>query len=84
MNTGQTNNNRSWPRAFWRHLIGWTLIVVGIIGLIVPVMPGWAFIGAGALLLAPYIRVFRRFSAWIHKRFPKLRGSLKIFRNYKR
>lgn len=84
MNTPQTTTKRFWTQSLWRQVIGWTLIAVGIIGLIIPVMPGWPFLGAGALMLASYFRVFRRFSAWIHKRFPNLRGPLKIFRNFKR
>lgn len=65
-------------------MAGWTLIALGVVGLFVPVLQGLLFIAIGALLLAPYVRAFRRFSAWIHKRHPKLRGPLRRFRDFKR
>lgn len=66
-----------------RQVIGWTLIALGLVGSLVPVMPGMLFIAIGALLLAPHVRVFRRFSAWIHKKFPHMRGPLRRFRDFK-
>ena len=75
-------------RPLWRRLLrqaaGWALIATGIIGLLVPVMPQWPFLFAGALLLAPYVRLFRRFSAWMHRRFPQWRRPLRRFRDFKR
>ena len=68
-------------RALIRHITGWILIAIGVAGLILPVLPGWPFLGAGVLLLAPHIRMFRRFAVWIHVRFPALRGRLRAFRN---
>ena len=55
-----------------RQISGWTLIILGVAGLFLPVLQGWLFIGAGALLLAPHIRMFHRLAAWIHLRFPFL------------
>jgi len=72
-----------YKRALIRQIAGWTLIAIGVAGLILPVLPGWLFLGAGALLLAPYVRLFRRFAAWIHVRFPVLRGRLRAFRDFK-
>lgn len=67
-----------------RQVAGWTLIFISIIGLIVPVMPHMPFLALGALLLAPYVRIFRRVSAWIHKKFPAWRVRLRPFRDFKR
>jgi len=67
-----------------RQISGWTLIAIGVVGWLLPVMPGWLFIGAGALLLAPHVRLFHRFAALIHVRFPALRARLRAFRNFKR
>ncbi|MFH1970684.1 MAG: hypothetical protein ABIJ53_10250 [Verrucomicrobiota bacterium] len=71
-----------YKRALIRQIAGWTLIAIGMAGLILPVLPGWPFLGAGALLLAPHVRLFRRFAAWIHFRFPALRGRLRAFRDF--
>jgi uncharacterized membrane protein YbaN (DUF454 family) len=67
-----------------RQVLGWALVVVGVIGIVVPVMPGWSFLAIGALLLAPYLRMFRRISAWLHRRYPEHRGRLRRFRDFKR
>jgi len=67
-----------------RQIAGWTLIALGLIGTIIPVLPQIPFLALGAVLLAPYIRIFRRLSAWVHKRFPRLRPHLRPFRIFKR
>ena len=71
-----------YKRVLIRQIAGWILIAIGVAGLILPVLPGWLFLGAGALLLAPHVRLFRRFAAWMHARFPALRGRLHVFRKF--
>ncbi len=51
--------------------------------MLVPMVPGSLFLAMGALLLAPYVRSFRRVSAWFHKHFPNLRGPMRRFREFK-
>ncbi|MGQ9495222.1 MAG: hypothetical protein ACUVRY_03045 [Thermoanaerobaculaceae bacterium] len=63
-------------RTFFRHLLGWSLLVLGVVGLILPILQGWLFLAAGALLLAPDIPFFARFFCWIEARFPRLRALL--------
>lgn len=63
-----------------RLIVGWTLIAIGLVATLVPVFPQMIFFAVGAILLAPYVRVFRRFSAWIHKRFPHARGPMRSMR----
>ena len=63
---------------------GWAFIVLGLIGTIIPVLPQIPFFAAGALLLAPYIRIFRRMSAWFHKKYPKSRPYARPFRIFKK
>ncbi|MBI4983764.1 hypothetical protein HZC32_03910 [Candidatus Woesearchaeota archaeon] len=36
---------------FWREVVGISLIIVGILGLFLPVIPGWIFIIAGLIVL---------------------------------
>jgi uncharacterized membrane protein YbaN (DUF454 family) len=66
-----------------RQVAGWSLIALGLLGSLVPVMPGMLFIAAGVLLLARHVRAFRRVSAWVHKHVPRLRGPLRRFRDFK-
>lgn len=70
-------------RSVLRQIAGWLLIVVGVVNLLIPGLPASPLFAAGALLLAPYVRIFRRFSAWIHRRFPNWRGPLRRFRDFK-
>lgn len=67
-----------------RQVAGWILLLIGLVGLLLPIFPSIPFFAAGALLLAPYVRVFRRMSAWIHKKYPRFRGPLRRFRDFKR
>lgn len=67
-----------------RQIAGWLCIFMAVVGLIIPFMPHSPFLALGAILLAPYIKIFRRISAWVHKRFPRARPHLRRFRNFKR
>lgn len=67
-----------------RQAAGWFFIVFSIVGLIIPVMPHLPFLALGAILLAPYVRIFRRLSAWVHKRYPRFRPHMRPFRVFKR
>ncbi len=59
-----------------RHVIGWSLLVLGIAGLVLPVLQGWLFIALAALLLAPDVPFFARVLDWIERRFPALRHPI--------
>ncbi len=60
-----------------RHVAGWSLLALGVVGLFLPILQGWLFIALAALLLAPDVPVFRRLLDWIEKRFPPLRALIK-------
>ena len=68
---------------FARKCAGWTLLALGIPGIVLPLMPATLFFAVGALLLAPYFKPFRRVSAWFHKNMPRLRVPLRRFRDFK-
>lgn len=55
---------------------GVVLLVVGAVGLFLPVLQGWLMIGLGAILLAPEVPVFRRVLDWVERRYPRLAGPL--------
>ncbi len=56
-----------------RHVFGWTFLVLGLAGLVLPVLQGWLFIAIAAFLLAPDVPLFARLLCWIQDRFPRLR-----------
>ena len=43
---------------------GILLILIGLVGLILPVMPGWAFIIPGLIILAEYFPAAKRLVDW--------------------
>lgn len=63
-------------RRVGRHLLGWAFMALGVVGSLLPILQGWLFFAAGALLLAPDIPLFARFFCWIEKRFPRLSKPL--------
>jgi uncharacterized membrane protein YbaN (DUF454 family) len=53
---------------FFRHLWGWVLVIVGIAGLILPIMPGWIFLIPGLIILSDYIPPIRRLVDWAKRK----------------
>jgi hypothetical protein len=64
----------------FRVLLGLTLLITGLIGLLIPVMPQWPFIIPGLLILADYFPPARRFVEWakgrIREDYPNLCARL--------
>jgi len=51
-----------------RTLWGLVLVIVGIIGLILPVMPGWIFLIPGLVLLSDQFPAVRRLLDWAKRK----------------
>jgi len=51
-----------------RLLTGFALIIVGLLGLLLPVMPGWIFVIPGLLILADFFPPVRRLVNWAKAR----------------
>jgi uncharacterized membrane protein YbaN (DUF454 family) len=47
---------------------GILLVLIGIVGLIMPIMPGWVFIIPGLVLLADYFPPIRRLLDWAQQK----------------
>lgn len=45
------------------------LILIGLVGLIMPIMPGWVFIIPGLLILAEYFPWARRLVDWAKEKY---------------
>jgi uncharacterized membrane protein YbaN (DUF454 family) len=48
---------------------GVLLVLVGIVGLVVPIMPGWLFIIPGLVILSDYFPPIRRLLNWAKSKF---------------
>ena len=45
--------------------MGCFLVMLGIIGLILPIMPGWVFLIPGVVILSDHIPAVRRIAGWV-------------------
>jgi hypothetical protein len=59
--------------------VGLVLLILGIAGLVLPLLQGWLFLAAGSLLLAPDVPLCARVLCAVQSRFPRLRGRLERF-----
>lgn len=50
------------------------LVLVGIVGLIMPIMPGWVFIIPGLMILADYSPRIKRLLDWVRRKFAEARA----------
>ena len=58
-------------RHAFRVALGIGLVIVGIVGLILPVMPGWVFLIPGLVILGDYFPPIRRLLTWAKKQAEK-------------
>jgi len=50
-------------------------VLIGIVGLILPVMPGWVFIIPGLVILAEYSPRIKRLLEWVKAKFEDARTA---------
>jgi uncharacterized protein len=64
--------------------LGSIAIILGLIGLVLPILQGWLFLALGALLLSVDIPFFDRLLVWIENRVPPVRKPLERLRIFLR
>lgn len=62
-------------RKILRIATGVGFILIGIVGLIMPIMPGWIFIIPGLMILSEYSKTCARLLAWVKARFQDARQA---------
>lgn len=68
---GRDTGGRQRPaRRYWRHAVGWPLLVLGIVGLALPFLQGILFIVVALTVLAPEVPALRRLVAALRKGYP--------------
>jgi uncharacterized membrane protein YbaN (DUF454 family) len=50
-----------------RILLGWVCIVMGVVGLFLPILQGWLFLVMGIALLARDVPLFGRMLCWLER-----------------
>jgi len=72
--TQDQNNGEAKRRAHWLKLfLGWTFLVLGIAGLVLPFLQGILFIAIGLWLLSHELEWAHRKREWLLNRFPQMR-----------
>jgi uncharacterized membrane protein YbaN (DUF454 family) len=61
---------------FLRVATGIGLVLLGIVGLILPIMPGWIFLIPGLLILADYFPPLRRMVDWLKAKYEVEKAKL--------
>ena len=61
-------------RAILRIAAGIGLLIVGIIGLILPVMPGWIFVIPGLMMLSDYFPPAKRLLDWAKAKYETVKN----------
>ena len=51
------------------------LVLIGIVGLIMPIMPGWVFIIPGLIILGEYSPPIQRLVHWLKEKFESARAA---------
>ena len=64
--------------------LGSIAIVLGLVGLVVPILQGWLFLALGAMLLSVDVPFFDRVVTWIEDHVPPVKKPLERFRDYLR
>jgi len=62
-------------RAVLRIASGIGLLLIGIVGLILPVMPGWVFVIPGLMILADYFPPVRRLLDWAKQKYEGVKSK---------
>lgn len=60
------------PKRFIRLILGWLFIILGVLGLFLPILQGILFLAIGFVLLAPDVPFFKRMMKKIKKRYPAI------------
>jgi len=58
-------------RVALRFATGCFLVMLGILGLILPIMPGWVFLIPGLIILSDHIPAVRRLVDWARRKAGK-------------
>ena len=62
--------------------LGTVLLLLGMAGMVLPVLQGWLFLALGALVLSVDIPIFDRLVRWIENRVPQVKKPLERLRNF--
>jgi uncharacterized protein YqgC (DUF456 family) len=63
--------------SFFRTIAGFLLILVGLVGLALPIMPGWVFIIPGLVILGERWTWARSLLDWVKRKFKSAASAVR-------
>ena len=61
-------------------IVGWLFIILGILGLFLPILQGVLFIMVGMAILSSRSEIIKRFLNYLQKRYPQYHRHVMIWR----
>jgi uncharacterized protein len=65
-----------------RASLGILFLILGLAGLVLPILQGWLFLTLGVLFLAPDISIFARIVNWVETLFPAVKDPVRRIRQF--
>jgi uncharacterized membrane protein YbaN (DUF454 family) len=62
--------------------LGIICILLGLPGLVLPILPGWTFLAIGVLLLSVDLPFFERLVQWLENRVPRTKKPVERIRQF--
>lgn len=62
---------------FFKLLSGFGLCILGVVGLILPIMPGWVFLIPGLIILSEFFPPLKRLLHWAKEKFEQESGRIR-------
>jgi len=69
---GDTSIQTRWvrrPGSVWRLIVGWVCIGLGLLGIILPIIPGIPLLGGGLVLLSTQYHWAHKLMVWMKNKF---------------
>jgi uncharacterized protein YqgC (DUF456 family) len=80
----ETEARRTAPAAsLWRTLCGWICLAAGVLGVVLPILPGVPLLFAGLILLSSNYQWARKCLHWLKSRFELPTNAIARIRNRK-
>lgn len=72
-----TVRSQKWQRqsSLWRKILGWACVAVGLLGIILPILPGIPLLVLGLMFLATQHRWAHELLVWTRSRFRSFRAA---------
>ncbi|SEM37999.1 Putative transmembrane protein (PGPGW) [Syntrophus gentianae] len=66
-------------KKIFRHFLGWSFIVLGVLGCFLPILQGFLFLFVGSIILAPEVPFFHRQLNRFRYRYPEIFFKARLY-----